>query len=419
MALDPNIILSGVGPDVVGSMSRGNALAGEILGQRRNVALNNLYQTQGADILAGKQPALNALAGLDPVAALGVQQTQQQIGFSAEEMAIKRAEIARMTSERAASLSAEEAAQHAAQIERGVAAATAATSPQQWDQIVTQFGAQDLVGQFGNKDAIINSYLGVAEGLKRITPTVPEVSIPSGYIPVDPNNPRAGVQLLPGYTPKSGPDVVVNNGEGNTFYKELDKGQAGMFQGLIDQGIQAGRNTVLVDRIGAMLEQTPTGIGAVAKNIAGSLGIPTDGLDEVQALNALVNQLTPGQRQPGSGSMSDKDIEMFKASLPSLINQPGGNAIILSTMRAIADYTLKQSEIANRVADRTITPAEGRKQLAALANPLSNVTGTGKSTPGAFSSMTLDQLNQVDIMQLDPAGLDEFEARYNALKGGN
>lgn len=214
MALDPNIILSGVGPDVVGSMSRGNALAGEILGQRRSVALNNLYQTQGADILAGKQPALNALAGLDPVSALGVHQTQQQIGFTAEEMEMKRAEIARLTSERAASLSADEAAKHAAQIERGVAAATAATSPQQWDQIVTQFGAQDLVGQFGNKDAIINSYLGVAEGLKRVTPTVPEVSIPSGYIPVDPNNPRAGVQLLPGYTPKSGPDVVVNMGDG-------------------------------------------------------------------------------------------------------------------------------------------------------------------------------------------------------------
>ena len=68
--------------------------------------------------------------------------------------------------------------------------------------------------------------------------------------------------------------------------------------------------------------------------------------------------------------MSDADLALFKQSVPRLINQPGGNAIIVATMKGIADYTLQQAQIAEMVANREVTPAEGRKMLRELVNPL-------------------------------------------------
>ncbi len=68
--------------------------------------------------------------------------------------------------------------------------------------------------------------------------------------------------------------------------------------------------------------------------------------------------------------MSDADLALFKASIPQIINQPGGNALIIQTLRGIAVYDQQIGEIAGRVLNREITPADGRKEMAGLANPL-------------------------------------------------
>ena len=95
--MDAGLILGGQQLDVLGAMDRGRAAAESQIALSRQNALANLYKTQGAQIAAGDQGALNALAGLDPNAALGVQQnllgmqaTKQDMAFSAEEMQMKR-----------------------------------------------------------------------------------------------------------------------------------------------------------------------------------------------------------------------------------------------------------------------------------------------------------------------------------------
>lgn len=413
MALDPSIILQGRAPDIVGQYSRGLA-AGQQQNQiGRENALAGLYQTQGAGILAGDQGALNALAGIDPNAAMGMQSAQLGMDAQRQGMAATQQRMDMLTREEKAAVSAQAAAMGtaeraaaAAEIENAVKMGMTVQSPEQWDALMGQMGAADLVGQFGQRQALAARYMEIADAFKMVNPEPvdPTKGAPNGYQWKQPGNQQAGVELIPGYTPKTGPDVVVNNGaEGDNFYKELDKGQATMFQGLMDQGIQAGRNSVLVDRMGAMLEQTPTGLEAAVKSALGQYGVTTDGLDQVQSLNAMINQLIPAQRTPGSGPMSDKDLEMFKSSLPSLINQPGGNARILSTMRAIADYTLQQSEIASSVADRSITPAEGRKALAALSNPLGNVTGTSKAAGGQGLQANKNAPVVIDGFQIEEA----------------
>lgn len=111
MTLNAGIILGGQQPDILGAMDKGRAMAEAQIGLNRQNALAELYRTQGAQIAAGDQNALNALAAFDPNASLGVQgnilglQAQKQdMQFSAEKMQMIRDESKR---EAAAALAAQ------------------------------------------------------------------------------------------------------------------------------------------------------------------------------------------------------------------------------------------------------------------------------------------------------------------------
>ena len=83
--------------------------------------------------------------------------------------------------------------------------------------------------------------------------------------------------------------------------------------------------------------------------------------------------------------MSDADLALFKQSLPRLINTREGNNMIINTLRGIQLYSIKQAEIANAVANREITMAEGRKQLMALENPLEVFRKPGATSIGGYT----------------------------------
>lgn len=95
--------------------------------------------------------------------------------------------------------------------------------------------------------------------------------IPSGYVPVDPNNPAAGVKLLPGYDPTvGGPPETWNNPQ-----EELDetgkpvvvqysnRGQRRIIDGASPAGslqkTETGTETILTNRYtGEVVSRTPT-----------------------------------------------------------------------------------------------------------------------------------------------------------------
>ncbi len=82
--------------------------------------------------------------------------------------------------------------------------------------------------------------------------------------------------------------------------------------------------------------------------------------------------------------MSDADLALFKASLPALINQPGGNQTIIETIRAINEYDVAASIIAGQALDGEITQAEARKRLRELPNPLADFKAPkAAAKPGA------------------------------------
>lgn len=189
----------------------------------------------------------------------------------------------------------------------------------------------------------------------------------------------------------AGATQITVGGEGNKFWEAIDSQGGQMFADLLEQGVQAGATMVKVNELDRLLSNVDTGAGAAFQQFAGNLGIDSEGLSDLQAAQAIINQLVPQQRPAGSGPMSDADLELFKQSMPRLINQPGGNRQIIDTMKGIAEYTQQQGNIAAQVANRQLTPQQGREALAALENPLANVGQSAErpqiNTPAEYEAL--------------------------------
>ena len=204
---------------------------------------------------------------------------------------------------------------------------------------------------------------------------------------------------------KAGANSTTNivGGEGDKFYENLDKKNAETFATLSDSGMQARGKMVQIDRLEALLSQSPQGYEAGIKQWLGDLGVQTEGLDALQSTRALLEKMVPAQRPPGSGPMSDADIVMFRNSLPRLINQPGGNELILQTMRGIAQYEMQMGEIADLVADRAqladgtkVTPSVGRQMIRDLQNPLDGLNKLIKQS-GTAAATSVPNVVPTDI----------------------
>jgi len=172
--LDPRIILAGQGPDIVGSLSRGMEAGQQANQIRQQNDLAGLYKTQGAGILAGDQGALNALAGIDPMAAVGVQDARLGMDAQRQSMSVQADAAKRAAAEYARGISAEQAAAEAAQIERAVKAGLMAPNAQAFDMMMTQMGVTDLVGKFDQRDAFASQFMTMAEVLKQRAGNAPQ-----------------------------------------------------------------------------------------------------------------------------------------------------------------------------------------------------------------------------------------------------
>jgi len=216
-----------------------------------------------------------------------------------------------------------------------------------------QTGSVERVGNFGKKQELPNSYqefqLAQRDGFKGTYADWQKVKTP-------------------------GTSVTVNNGEGDKFYEALDKKNAETFSMLSEGGIGARGRVAQLGQLETLLRQSPSGAEAGIKLWLGDMGINSDGLDSLQATRALIEKMVPEQRQPGSGPMSDADIVMYRRSLASALNQPGGNELVIGAAKAIAEYDMQMGEIADAVADREIPPSEGRRRIRELKNPLAGYT---------------------------------------------
>jgi hypothetical protein len=190
--------------------------------------------------------------------------------------------------------------------------------------------------------------------------------------------------MLTGGGTEQGPDVnvAIDQRAKSAFETEFAKQDAQTFSNIGEAGVEANRTLAQIDRLSNLLDDAPQGLEGSLKFAAGNFGIPTENLSEIQAAQALINQLVPSQREPGSGPMSDADLELFKQSIARLINQPEGNKLILDTMRGIAEYDKKGAEIVNQFRKGNITRTEAFNKLAERNNPLQDIGFGGEAAAG-------------------------------------
>jgi hypothetical protein len=185
-----------------------------------------------------------------------------------------------------------------------------------------------------------------------------------------------------------GTTVNIDQKAQGAFEEAFAKGDAQTLSGIEAAGMQAMRNAPRIARLGELLKSAPSGLVGSAKQIAGNFGIATEGLDELQAAQALISALVPEQRQPGSGPMSDKDLAEFKASLPRVINQPGGNEAIVKTMLAIAEYDAEGARIVQGLRSGSLTREQAFQALQSRPDPLAGFkVSAGAAPAGAAPSV--------------------------------
>ena len=142
----------------------------------------------------------------------------------------------------------------------------------------------------------------------------------------------------PAYGPEADP--------GKKFNETRDTNLANYFDKLILGGEASAKNTVSLSSLEARLKNAPQGAKGAFVSFANSLGLAVAGGDDVAAAEAIISSMVPDQRPAGSGTMSDADLALFKASLPRIINQPGGNALIIGTLKRMNELDSQIAAIA-------------------------------------------------------------------------
>jgi len=136
---------------------------------------------------------------------------------------------------------------------------------------------------------------------------------------------------------------------------------------MVENGDNARRNNQALQQIEALNPETPDGFGAGVKAFAGQYGIQLgENVDNVQAMQAVINRLVPAQRPAGSGPMSDADLDLFKRSLPQLMQSTGGRQLVVDLIKDINAYDIQRADIAERMLYGDIDQKAGRDLLKQL-----------------------------------------------------
>lgn len=167
--------------------------------------------------------------------------------------------------------------------------------------------------------------------------------------------------------------TTINMPGTDAYADAAGKGMAGMYTTMADEARNARADLGRIDVIEQLFNQGAGGTQAAWGQWAQqTLGLPTSS-GATETVNAMINQLVPAQRAPGAGAMSDRDVELFKSSLPQLINSPEGNALILSTMRAMAQYKMAQGQLAAQALAQPDKRNEIMQQILDLPDPMADV----------------------------------------------
>lgn len=194
------------------------------------------------------------------------------------------------------------------------------------------------------------------------------------------------------YEPRTGAEIgrIAGPSRGQAQQKFEDAAatsQAKRYDDIVSQGASQNSAMGTINSLRQLSESIGApGVGnTVARKfgpLARSIGVEIGNLSDMEAFEALVSRLVPAQRPPGSGTMSDKDVDLFKSSLPQLVSTAAGRKFIIDQMEAIARYDIQRSQIAARALNGEVTRQQAEAQLMQLPDPMELFRRTtGKAAP--------------------------------------
>ncbi len=217
----------------------------------------------------------------------------------------------------------------------------------------------------------------------------PALNVGTGFVTPDQANPGSTLgAAIPIDNMGKAQDTAIGTGMGEQSLTTIDAGR------------NAANNNAKLDVLEQTLANAPQGAVGGLTQLAGGFGIDIGGLSDVQAAQAIISSMVPLQRAPGSGTMSDADLDLFKRSLPSIINQPDGNKKIIQTLRAINNYTIAHAQIEQRLATHQITQAQAVAEKQAIPNPLAGISGGAPTPAPTGGNVYTDQHTGVTIRQI-------------------
>jgi hypothetical protein len=167
-------------------------------------------------------------------------------------------------------------------------------------------------------------------------------------------------------------DVRMGGGDQSKFFESLQKSQGDIYSDIFEGGVQAQKNLAQIQRLEGLLEKSGSGFLPAAKVfLSQTFGVDMgEDADAGTAAKAIAEKMVMEGRPPGSGVFTDADAERIIQTLPRLINQPGGNKLIIQTFRNIAHYDKARAELVNKVSAGEMSKADADRAMLNLEDPM-------------------------------------------------
>jgi hypothetical protein len=215
-------------------------------------------------------------------------------------------------------------------------------------------------------------------------------------------NPEIGDwEVVGGVKAPSDPLVTVDMGGGTSrskFQTELGGLQAKRYDAAMTEA-QAARTAIGTLSMMEQAVEDPgfySGFGGPQvmelKRLAAAIGIDPEGVDSMEAFNALSKQAALAAMGGSLGTgFSNADRDFVEQQVPNLANTPEGNRKLIQIQKAIAERKVQIAELATEyVNEHGVLDANFDRELAtwAEANPLFGGAGGGQAGGGEVVDWT-------------------------------
>lgn len=416
------------------ALGQGAALGTVMQRAGQDRELQNVFAQHGEGLLRGDPAAMNALAAVDGQMAWQMRRQaaadKRAIAADTRGAKLDDLRIKQMLSQ----MSAAELETERAKLERGIAAASAARTPEEWDQIAQQFGAPDLVGRFNERGPLLRQFM-----------TIKDI--------MDQENPRGGIAFemgadgtfrfgTNGLPPAGGQDPLSTNTprDGGKLAQKLSENDAATIQEVTD----AGRAAADLGSLGRQLETVAGKVGYTGPG-GGLLGAVDDVVGFLPgdtgargAFKSLAMEAQLAFTEKTKGAITDREMGMFREAVPNLGQRPEANKAISQVMQAGAKRVQTRAAFFENWA-RKHGSLEGAGEVWSEymeANPIIRDNGDGIAvnpegdwrewlnrkpansySPESIMQMTERVLVDVPIESMTDAQLSALEARWAQIKG--